>query len=409
VHQLPLDDQQWLADGDVHVLVPLRSGEGLIGTLVLGEKLNDLPFSRDDQAQLAPVAAALALKIENVRLREAPDGSAGAGADLRIEAAEDQPAVVCARCAFIAAAGSDRCSRCGGEVAPSQLPALLAGKFRLERELGRGGMGVVYLAFDTALERPVAIKTLPRVSMAESVRLRREARAMAAFAHPHLALVFGLESWRGSPALVMEYLEGGTLADRLRRSRMAPGEVVVMAHDLAGAIALIHDGGLLHRDIKPSNIAFTRAGQPKLLDFGLAQIFVAAQPREPRPRTVRDPGTWMAGADVTTVDHFGQFAGTPAYMAPEAVGGEFLDGAADLWSFGVVLFECLTGERPFAGRPIDAVGVGWTREIQARAPDCPPELAELVGDLLAPDKRKRPASAHVVRKRLLDQATLRVA
>jgi serine/threonine protein kinase len=223
-------------------------------------------------------------------------------------------------------------------------------------------------------------------------------------------MVFGLESWRGAPALVMEYLEGGTLADRLRRSPMAPADVVGMARDLAGAIALIHDGGLLHRDIKPSNIAFTRTGQPKLLDFGLAQIFVAGQPRESRPRAVGDPATWLAGADNTTVDHFGRFAGTPAYMAPEALGGEFLDGAADLWSFGVVLYECLTGERPAAAAvPVGAGGKGWAREIAARVPGCPPALGEVIGDLLAPDKRQRPPSAHALRNRLFDHATLRVA
>ena len=408
VQRLPLDDQQWLADGNVHVLLPLRAGPDLVAVMALGEKLNDLPFSHDDRALLAPVAAGLALKIENLRLRQPPNGAPGLtppGGP-----ADDAPAIVCSRCGSVATgAAAERCEQCGGEVAPSQLPAVLAGKFRLERELGRGGMGVVYLAFDTALERPVAIKTLPRVTLAESVRLRREARAMAGFAHPHLALVFGLETWRGSPALVMEYLDGGTLADRLRRSRMPAGEVSRMADDLAGAIAHLHDDGLLHRDIKPSNIAFTRDGQAKLLDFGLAQIFVGARPVESRTRSTGSASRWLAGADITTVDHLGRFAGTPAYMAPEAIGGEVLDAAADLWSFGVVLFECLTGTRPFADRSIDEATVDWVREVQAVAPDCPAPLAELVADLLATDRRQRPPSAHAVRKRLRDQATLRVA
>ena len=283
VQRLPLDEQQWLADGNVHVLLPLRAGPDLVG----GDGARR-------EAQRPPVLAR--------RPRTAGPGGGGAGPEDREPAAApgpecrardaprpaDRPTTRRRSCALAAArspptAAAGRCEQCGGEVAPSQLPALLAGKFRLERELGRGGMGVVYLAFDTTLERPVAIKTLPRVSLAESVRLRREARAMAGFAHPHLALVFGLETWRGSPALVMEYLDGGTLADRLRRSRMPPGEVSRMAYDLAGAIAHIHDDGLLHRDIKPSNIAFTRDGQPKLLDFGLAQIFVGGAPgRVPR-------------------------------------------------------------------------------------------------------------------------------
>jgi hypothetical protein len=407
VQRLPLDEQQWLADGDVHLLMPLRSGADLIGVMALGEKLNDLPFSGDDRALLAPVAAALALKIENLRLRQGP---ASLAADGGLDGQADALAVACGRCGAVAAEAPDgRCAQCGGEVAPAQLPAVLAGKFRLERELGRGGMGVVYLAFDTALERRVAIKTLPRVSLAESVRLRREARAMAGFAHPHLALVFGLETWRGSPALVMEYLDGGTLADRLRRAPMPPLDVAGMAHDLAGAIAHIHDDGLLHRDIKPSNIAFTRAGTAKLLDFGLAQIFVSARPVEARTRPAGSAVRWLAGADLTTVDHLGRFAGTPAYMAPEAVGGDVLDGTADLWSFGVVLYECLTGQRPFADRTIDDTSVDWVREIQGRVPECPAPMAHLVADLLAADRRQRPPSAHAVRKRLLDQATLRVA
>jgi hypothetical protein len=395
VRDLPLEDQQWLADGGVHLLMPLQSGNEFMGAIALGEKLSDLPFSGEDQLLLAPVAAALALKIENLRLREGSVGARRAPEAQGQRLAED-PALVCSSCSVVSPSGADRCLRCGGSLAPTQLPVVLAGKFRLERQLGRGGMGVVYLAFDAALERHVAIKALPRVSVAESVRLRREARAMAGFAHPHLALIFGIESWRGSPALVMEYLEGGTLADRLRRSRLAPAEAARIAYDLAGAIALIHDAGLLHRDIKPSNIAFTSAGEPKLLDFGLAQMFAAGAPEERRRRTFIDAGAWMIGADLTTAG-LDSFAGTPAYMAPEAVMGESLDGASDMWSFGVVLFESLTGEHPFKGPPMEA---DWVREIQSRAPDCPVLLGQLVADLLAADRRKRPTSAHAVRMRL---------
>ena len=222
VRGLPLEDQQWLADGGVHVLMPLQSGGEFMGAIAMGEKLSDLPFSHEDQGLLAPIGAALALKIENLRLREisvdSPERASRSPAQRRAE----DPALACSSCFVIAPPDAARCSRCGGSLVPTQLPPMLAGKFRLERQLGRGGMGVVYLAFDAALERHVAVKVLPRVSVAESVRLRREARAMASFAHPHLALIFGIESWRGSPALVMEYLEGGTLADRLQYSQLAP-------------------------------------------------------------------------------------------------------------------------------------------------------------------------------------------
>jgi serine/threonine-protein kinase len=268
-------------------------------------------------------------------------------------------------------------------------------------------MGVVYLAVDTSLHRRVAIKTLPRVSVAESVRLRREARAMAAFAHPNLALVFGIESWRGSPALVMEFLEGGTLADRLRRGRLTPAETTCIAAELAGAIGLIHEAGLLHRDIKPSNIAFTGAGQTKLLDFGLAQMYVEDPSADLGPTTILiDTPAWTSGSDLTTVERMGAFAGTPAYMAPEARRGQALDGGADLWSLGMVLFECLAGERPVAG---SAVEIDAGHEIRTRVPECPAPLSDLVADLLAPDRRKRPKSARVVSGRLRECSTLRVA
>ena len=409
VQDLPLGEQQWLADADVHLLVPLVSGNGFVGAMALGEKLNGLPFSHDDQSLLAPAGAALALQIELLSQRTAPAGTPPLPPETREPREAEEPALVCAACSFVSGTDRGRCDRCGGAVTPGRLPALLAGKFRLERELGRGGMGVVYVAFDTALERRVAIKTLPQVAVAESVRLRREARAMAGFTHPNLALIFGIESWRGVPALVMEFLEGGTLANRLNRGPLTPGEVELLAHELAGAIALIHDAGMLHRDIKPSNIAYTSTGQPKLLDFGLAQIIVAATPREFAAGTAPAAASWLAGSDLTTVDRIGNFAGTPAYMAPEATRGEALDGASDLWSFGLVLFECATGERPRTATAHAAVTRDWATELLARAPQCPPHLRELIADLLAADKDHRPPSAQSVRARLREHATLRVA
>ena len=223
---------------------------------------------------------------------------------------------------------------------------------------------------------------------------------MAAFTHGNLALIFGIESWRGVPALVMEFLEGGTLADRLRKARLTSVETAALARELTGALALFHDQGLLHRDIKPSNIAFTAAGRPKLLDFGLAEMFVDTAPSPGRPRSALDPKAWANISDLSTIDPGGGVAGTPAYMAPEAQAGEFLDASADLWSFGVVLFECLTGERPFKGPPAD---VGLRLRLEENAPDCPPSLRDLVADMLAVDKRKRPKSARAVLSRLPDQ------
>ena len=407
VGEFPADEQQWLADGDVHFLIPFAAGREIVGVLALGEKLSELPFSREDRNLLGPVASALALRIENLRLREARTPSLHSVLGLPERDLRDDPALFCVGCAHLSPAGSSTCLRCAQPVEPIQLPLLLAGKFRLERELGRGGMGVVYSAIDVALERRVAIKTLPRVSVAESVRLRHEARAMASFAHPHLASIFGIESYRGVPALVMEYLDGGTLAERLRRSRLSPAETVSLARDLAGALASIHDQGLLHRDIKPSNIAFSASsGVPKLLDFGLAQMFrhrVAPYPED--PASAGSLGR-IGISDATTADGIGGIAGTVSYMSPEAIGGQPLDGSTDLWSLGVVLFECLTSERPFKGTPTKT---DLSFRIEESVPECPASLRAVVADLLAIDRRRRPKSAREVLSRLPPAAALETA
>ena len=138
---------------------------------------------------------------------------------------------------------------------------------------------------------------------------------------------------------------------------------------------------------------------------------MAARPADPRARTVTSAARWLAGADVTTVDHLGRFAGTPAYMAPEAVGGEVLDGTADLWSFGVVLFECLTGSRPFADRAVEDTGRGrlGARRSRPGRPTARRHWPSWSPTCWRADRRQRPASAQAVRKRLLDHATLRVA
>jgi serine/threonine protein kinase len=206
----------------------------------------------------------------------------------------------------------------------------------IERRLGAGSMGVVYRARDTALERDVAIKTLPEVSEAAVARLRWEARAMAALDSPGLATIYGLEVWRRTPALIVEYLPGGTLADRLRSPPALPErEVVRLGLDLARALSVIHGRGLLHRDIKPSNIGLTAAGTPKLLDFGLAVFRAPA----------RDAGHRGNAAAVAPLAA-DRPAGTPAYMPPEALAGAPASPSSDLWALSVVLYEALTGARP---------------------------------------------------------------
>jgi serine/threonine protein kinase len=193
-------------------------------------------------------------------------------------------------------------------------------------------MGVVYLARDTTLDRDVALKTLPDLRDGTVARLRDEARAMALLNHGSLATIYGLELWRRTPVIVVEYLAGGTLARRLERGPMSPAAVLAMGVQLAQALAYMHAGGVLHRDLKPSNIAFTAAGAAKLLDFGLATI------TEPSP--VELPATPGIGD--------ARPAGTRGYLPPESYRGAPPEPAVDLWALSVVLLEAMVGRNLLA-------------------------------------------------------------
>ena len=271
---LSLDERHWLADVGARLLVPLGgNGDDLLGFLALAEKRSEFPFSADDRGLLADVAAAGSLVAR--RLLENP------GSEERVE--EDSVAGECTACGTVSPSAAPSCPNCGGSQEPAPLPARLSQKFELERRIGTGAVGAVYRAYDRSLERVVAIKTLPRVSPESSTNLRREAKAMASLLHPNLALIFGVETWKGVPLLVLEYLAGGTLEDRIRKGPLAPSEAVRVGTKLANALDYAHGCGTLHRDVKPSNIGFDSQDVPKLLDFGLARIMSDSRgiPRDP--------------------------------------------------------------------------------------------------------------------------------
>jgi serine/threonine-protein kinase len=273
---------------------------------------------------------------------------------------------------------------CGGETVPAAIPAVLNGKFRLEKVAGRGGMGVVYAARDLSLGRAVALKTLPRLSADLSLRLRQEARAMASLMHPHLALIFGAETWRGVPVLVLEYLAGGTLADRMS-GRLAAAEAVAVARDVALALQALHREGLVHRDVKPSNVGFTERGVVKLLDFGLAQLL------EPGGGTALGGPVVRPGARAELTPH-DRVVGTPLYLSPEALAGRPPSPAQDAWALGLVLHEAIAGRHPChdGGGDVRWSDLGRTPpDVREWAPDCPPGVARLLGELLAADPRRR--------------------
>ena len=207
------------------------------------------------------------------------------------------------------------------------MPTLLAGKYRLTRRLGAGGTGEVYVARDLRLQRDVAVKTLSGESVRRLMALQPEACAMATLTHPAAAQVYGVEFWRGRSFLVVEFLAGGTLADRLRRGAVPAPQAVAVVATLADALAALHDAGYLHRDIKPSNIGFTSDGSPKLLDFGLSR----------------------------EADDVALAGGTPQYASPEVLSGQPAGHADDVWSLCVVLYEMVAGRHPFTGPRVDEV------------------------------------------------------
>ena len=210
-------------------------------------------------------------------------------------------------------------------------------------------MGEVWRARDTTLHRDVAIKVLPEAVAARQERLlrfRREAQLLAALNHPNIASIYGFEEAHGVPALVLELVDGPTLADRIAAGRLAVGEALPIAKQIAEAIEAAHANGIIHRDLKPANIKVRRDGTVKVLDFGLAKALDPSLVPVPADgATVTSPAMTVAGV----------ILGTAAYMSPEQARGELADERADVWAFGCVLYEMLTGERVFDGRTVPDV------------------------------------------------------
>ena len=261
--------------------------------------------------------------------------------------------------------------------------------FRVERRLGRGGMGEVYLALELDTSALRALKVVPSEYIVASDardRLLREARLAQGLEHPNIVKIFGLDSADGLDFIVMEYVEGETLEERLRRGPLDVGAAYSMGVDVAGALATAHAVGLVHRDIKPSNLMFDMLGRVKVLDFGLAKRFIATE-----------EGDSGDGGTLSRLTRTGAIVGTVAYMSPEQSRGEPLDGRSDLFSLGGVMYEAVTGRRPFQGESalevmheiatVDPLPVGLIR------PELPRKLDELLSRALAKDPRKRFQSA----------------
>jgi len=298
---------------------------------------------------------------------------------------------------------------------PNLVPGTALGPYRIEGPLGAGGMGEVFRATDTRLNRPVAIKVLSAgFALDQQMRARfaREARAVAALTHPHICTVHDVGRHDQVDYLVMEYLEGDTLAARMADGRLSLDEALTCAIEVASALDHAHRHGIVHRDLKPANIMLTASGA-KLLDFGLAKSGLAATRADLQETDSTPEGTTTGTAAYITLEqlegcdtyltHDGAILGTIRYMAPEQIKGDKVDARSDLFSFGAVVFEMLTGRRAFDGDNADSVRAAILEHepppISSLQPLAPPVLDDIVRRCLAKHPTDRwPSASDVIRE-----------
>ena len=258
--------------------------------------------------------------------------------------------------------------------------------YKITAKVGKGGMGEVYRATDTKLDRDVAIKILPERFAGDKKRLARfsrEAKALAALNHPNIAVIYGIEQSDDTHALVMELIEGETLRERLKHEPMTVEEALEYCKQIAEGLEAAHEKGIIHRDLKPENVMINQEGHVKVLDFGLAKEVV-------------DPASLDVQAESPTITHMmtvpGELLGTAPYMSPEQARAKPVDKRSDIWSFGCVLFECLTGKRMFQGEDVTetlATIIKGEPEWALLPENTPPTIHLLLRKCLNKDRRRR--------------------
>jgi tRNA A-37 threonylcarbamoyl transferase component Bud32 len=348
LRQLPVEELEWLRGARVALLVPLRSSRvaGVLdGVMVLGPKRSEEPYSAEDEDLLMAIADSLAVVF-----------------------ARDKPATggrifeECPECGVCYDEGTDACARDGAALVLTPLPRMLSGRYQLECRIGRGAMGTVYAAVDTALGRRVAVKLL-REDLVEgrtaAQRFQSEARLAAGLTHPNVVTVHDIGMAGGRAFFIMELLEGETLrAALLRAGSLEPARALSVMRAICAAVEAAHGHQMIHRDLKPENIFLCASGVPKVLDFGLA-------------KALESPGSAL-------LTEIGTVAGTRPYMAPEHLRGEDASPDWDLWALGVIALEMVTGDLTVT--PERLVGLpAAQRQFFTRA--------------LAPDPLDRPTSA----------------
>ena len=278
------------------------------------------------------------------------------------------------------------------------------GTYEIVAPIGAGGMGEVYRARDMRLNRDVALKILPQAFALDPDRLarfKREAQVLASLNHPNIAAIYGLEETNGVDALIMELVEGPTIADRIERGPMPIDEALPIAKQIADGLEAAHEQGIIHRDLKPANIKLRSDGTVKILDFGLAKAL------DPAP-SAADSATMSPTITTPAMTQMGMILGTAAYMSPEQAKGRPADKRSDIWAFGCVLYEMLTGDRPFVGETISDV----LAKVIERDPDwnalpakTPRAIRTLLRRCLEKNPRRRLDSAAVARLDIEEAST----
>ncbi|HEV2862041.1 MAG TPA: protein kinase [Pyrinomonadaceae bacterium] len=395
---LPQHEKDWLRSLGARLVVPLSGTDSrLAGLFLLGQKKSEVPYTARDRELLEAVAGQVALVYENVRLKERAREDRRVQDEVlsRFEGRGVNLLKECPRCGRCFDSTAAKCDADGAELQMT-LPVerTVEGRYRLERLVGRGGMGAVYEATHLKLKHRVAVKVLGGRLFGDQRALRRferEARALARLGqHPNVVSVHDYGELRTEGAfLVMDFIEGESLAALLKRERrLQPQRAADLFEQVLEAVGAAHAAGIVHRDLKPENILVSddAAGRERVrvLDFGLAKL-------------VRSEG-----GEAQTMTQPGMVMGTLGYMAPEQLQGEETDERADLFSVGVMVAEALTGRRPFAGRTLFEL----LRSIEQEAFRLPGEsaearrLEEVLRRCLARSRSRRPASAEELRREL---------
>ncbi len=373
--QLPHEETDFIRQAGIDLLVPVSfAPERSEALLALGVKRSEEPYTREDQELLISISNSLDLLLE--RPVTVPVHAS--------EAFEE-----CPRCGACYDTGAACCPQEGAGLHLVHVPRLLAARYRLDCRLGRGGMGTVYAATDTALDRRVAVKLIrdDLVGSAEAAeRFRRESRAAASFSHPNVVTVHDFGVAAATRAfLVMELLDGHTLREELKREkRLAARRTLEVLRGVTAAVDAAHRRQLIHRDLKPENIFLARdedGETAKILDFGIAKFLPSAT------GPTADTGT-------------GLLVGTLYYMAPEQLRGEHLHASWDLWALAVIAYEMLTGTHPFAagGTAVEcqaALLAGRATLVAFHLPESPARWQEFFDCALALEPTRRPASARL--------------